>query len=54
MDEVARTVTDAESAPKEIVGDTCQTLDAVAGPSHEIPLTQNHPSKYLIRTLVGS
>ena len=42
--EVAPTVSDAQSAPNELVGDVCQTHDVVADPPHEIPLTQNHPS----------
>ncbi|RCV39584.1 hypothetical protein SETIT_8G235700v2 [Setaria italica] len=41
--EVAHMVPDAESAPNEVVGAACRTLDAVVNPPHEIPLTQNHP-----------
>ena len=46
--EVAPMVLDAQSAPNMLVGDACQTHDVVADPPHEIPLTQNHPSKCLI------
>ena len=52
--EVAPMVPDAQSAPNELVGDDCQTHDVVADPPHEIPLTQNHPSKCLIRMVIGS
>ena len=52
--EVASTVPDAQSAPNEVVGDACQTHDVVTDPPHEIPLTQNHPSKCLIRMVIGS
>ena len=52
--EVALTVPDAQSTPNELVGDTCQTHDVVVDPPHEIPLTQNHPSKCLNRVVFGS
>ena len=52
--EVAPTVPDAQSAPHEVVGDACQTHVVVADAPHEIPLTQNHPSKCLIRMVIGS
>jgi len=52
--EVAHTVPDAQCAPNELVGDACQTHDVVTDPPHEIPLTQNHPSKCLIRMVIGS
>ena len=52
--EVAPTVPDAQSAPDAVVGDACQTHVVVADPPHEIPLTQNHPSKCLIRIVIGS
>ena len=57
--EVAPTVLDAQSAPNEVhiseaVGDDCRTHDVVADPPYEIPLTQNHPSKCLIRMVIGS
>ena len=52
--EVAPMVPDAQSAPNEVVRDACQTRDVVADPPHEIPLTQNHPSKCLIRMVIGS
>ena len=52
--EVTPTVPDAQSAPNEVVGDACQTHDVVIDPPHEIPLTQNHPSKCLIRIIIGS
>ena len=44
---IAPTVPDAQSAPNAIVGDACQTHVVVVDPPHEIPLTQNHPSKCL-------
>ena len=47
-------VPDTQSAPNELVGDAGQTHDVVADPPHEILLTQNHPSKYLIRMVIGS
>ena len=37
-----------------VVGDACQTHVIVVDPPHEIPLTQNHPSKCLIRIVIGS
>ena len=46
--EVAPTVPDAESAPNEVVGDICRTVDDVADSPHEFLLTQNDPSKCLI------
>ena len=52
--EVAPTIPDAQSAPNKLVGDACQTHDVVADPPHEIPLTQNHSSKCLIRMFIGS
>ena len=52
--EVAPTDPDAQSAPNEVVGDACQTHDVVADSPHEIPFTQNHPSKCLIRMVIGS
>ena len=52
--EVAPTVPDAQSAPNTVVGDACQTHIVVADPPHEISLTQNHPSKCLIRMVIGS
>ena len=57
--EVAPTVPDAQSAPNEVhiskaVGDDCRTHDVVADPPQEIPLTQNHLSKCLIRILLWS
>ena len=52
--EVAPTVPDTQSVPNELVEDACQTHDVVADPPHEIPLTQNHPSKCLIRMVIGS
>ena len=52
--EVAPTVSDAQSSPNEIVGDAYQTHDVVTDPPHEILLTQNHPSKYLIRMVIRS
>ena len=52
--EVAPTVPDAQFAPNELVRDACQTHDVVADPPHEISLTQNHPSKCLIRMVIGS
>ena len=52
--EVAPTVLDAQSTPNVVVGDTCQTYIFVADPPHEIPLTQNHPSKCLICIIIGS
>ena len=52
--EVAPMIPDAQSAPNELVGDACQTHDVVADPPHEIPLTQNHLSKCLIRMIIGS
>ena len=52
--EVAPTVLDAKSAPNKLGGDARQTHDVVADPPHEIPLTQNHPSKYLIHMVIGS
>ena len=52
--EVAPTVLDAQSVPNMLVEDACQTHDIVADPRHEIPLTQNHPSKCLNRMLIGS
>ena len=52
--EVAPTVPDAQSAPNELVGDACQTHDVVVDPPHNIPLTQKHPSKCLIRMVIGS
>jgi len=52
--EVAPTVPDAQSVPNELVGDACQTHDVVVDPPHEIPLTQNHPSKCLICIVIGS
>ena len=52
--EVAPMVPDAQFAPIELVGGACQTHDVVADPPHEIPLTQNHPSKCLIRMVIGS
>ena len=52
--EVAPMIPNAQSAPNELVGDACQTYDVVADPPHEIPLTQNHPSKCLIRMVIGS
>ena len=51
---VAPTIFDAQSAPSELVGDACQTHDVVADPPHETSLTQNHPSKCLIRIVIGS
>ena len=51
---IAPTVPDAQSAPNAVFGDACQTHDVVADPPHEIPLTQNHPSKCLIRMVIGS
>jgi len=52
--EVAPMVPDAQFAPNEQVGDACQTHDVVVDPPHEIPLTQNHPSKCLICMVIGS
>ena len=52
--EVAPMVPDAQSAPNDLVGDACQTHDVVADPPHEIPLTQNQPSKCLIRMVIRS
>ena len=52
--EVAPTVPDAQSTPNELVGDACQTTDVVVDHPHEIPLTQNYPSRYLIRIIIGS
>ena len=52
--EVAPTVPVAQSVPNEVVGDACRTHDVVADPPHVIPLTQNHPSKCLIRIIIGS
>ena len=52
--EVAPTVPDAQSAPNKVVRDACQTHVVVADPPHEIPLTQNHPSKCLNRMVIGS
>ena len=52
--EVAPMVFDVQSAPNEVVGDACQTHVVMADPPHEIPLTQNHPSKCLIRMVIGS
>ena len=52
--EVAPTVPDAQSAPNMLVRDACQTYDVVVDPPHEISLTQNHPSKCLIRMVIGS
>ena len=52
--EVAPMVPDAQSVPNELVGDACQTHDVVVDPPHEISLTQNHPSKCLIRMVIGS
>jgi hypothetical protein len=54
--EVASTVPDAQSALNEVhiseaVEDDCRTHDVVADPPQGIPLTQNHPSKCLIRIL---
>ena len=46
-------VPDAQSAPNAVVGDACQTHVVVVDPPHEIPLTQNHPSKCLNRMLVA-
>jgi hypothetical protein len=52
--EVASTVPDAQSARNEVrvamaVVDASGSHDVVAEPPQEIPLTQNHPSKYLFR-----
>ena len=52
--EVAPTVPDAQSSSNAIVGDACQTHVVVADPPHEIPLTQDHPSRCLIRMVIGS
>ena len=52
--EVAPTVPDAQSAPDAVVGDACQTHVVVADSPHQIPLTQNHPSKCLIHMVIGS
>ena len=52
--QIAPMVLDAQSAPNQVVGDACQTHDVVADPPHKIPLTQNHPSKCLIRIVIGS
>ena len=52
--EVAPTVPNAQSARNEVVGDACQTHVVVADPPHEIPLTQNHPSKCLNHMVFGS
>ena len=52
--EVAPTVPDAQSTPNAVVGEACQTHVVVVGPPHEIPLTQNHPSKCLIRMVIRS
>ena len=57
--EVAPTVPYAQSAPSEAhiseaVGDDCRTHDVVADPPQKISLTQNHPSKCLIRMVIGS
>ena len=37
-----------------VVGDACKTHVVVADPPHEIPLTQNYPSKCLNRMVIGS
>ena len=50
--EVTPTVPDAQSAPNAVVGDGCQTHVSMADPPHEIPLTQNHSSKCLIRMVI--
>ena len=47
-------VPDAQSASNAVVGDACQTHVVVADPPHEIPLTQNYPSKCLNRMVIGS
>ena len=52
--EIAPTVLDAQPAPNVVVGDACQTHVFVADPPHEIPLTQNHPSKCLNCMVFGS
>ena len=52
--EVAPTVPDAQSTPNAVVEDDCQTHVVVADPPHEIPLTQNHPSKCLNRMVFWS
>ena len=52
--EVAPTVPDTQSTPNMLVRDACQTHDVVVDPPHEIPLTQNHSSKCLIRMVIGS
>ena len=51
--EVAPTVLDAQSTPNAVAGNAYQT-HVVADPPHEIPLTQNHLSKCLNHTLIGS
>ena len=50
--EVAPTILDVQSAPNAVVGDACQTHVLVIDPPHEIPLTQNHPSKCLNRMVL--
>jgi hypothetical protein len=52
--EVAPTIPNAHSTLNEVVGDARQTHDVVADPFHEISLTQNQPSKYLIHIIIGS
>ena len=50
--EVAPMVLDAQSAPNQVVRDAYQTHDVVVDPPHEIPSTQNHLSKCLIRLVI--
>jgi len=52
--EIAPTVPDAQSAPNAVVGDGCLSHVSMVDPPHEIPLTQNHPSKCLNRMVFGS